>query len=96
MLKTLKWVYKLGVKNERRRIAGFLANAQANRYDPFGTDSRRHLLFEKDMNEEQQHEQKFKEAVDAEVVAIIRSMFEPNERYNRGSASVIFPEGDEK
>ena len=95
MLKTLKWVYKLGVKHERRRVASYLVNAQANHYDPFNVGSSRSLLFEKDMNDEQKEKIKFRDAVDAEVVSIINGLFEPNERYQRGNKSIIFPEGDE-
>lgn len=97
MLKLVKWAYKLGVRNERQRIATYLSSVQAEAMDrfndPFGYQSP--IESKKDAKEKYQRKIDLKKAVDQRIIDIISELFIGEERYQRG-ASVMFPEGEEK
>lgn len=99
MLRLVKWAYKLGVRNERHRIAGFLANAQANKWDGIrGMEAELGIIRDRDESgtkeevEAKRLQQKI--AVDREVIDIIDALFHGEEKYERG-ASFMFPEEKE-
>lgn len=99
MLRLVKWAYKLGVRNERHRIAGFLSSAQANKWDGIYA-AKRDLGIIRDRDEAGTKEEveakrlQQKIAVDREVINIIDALFHGEEKYERG-ASFMFPEEKE-
>ena len=98
MLKLVKWAYKLGVRNERHRIAAYLQSAQEKRsYDiySFEDDMRRNPIESNaDANKRQVAKRERKAEVDKEIINIIQYMFHGEEKYERGT-SVMFPDEDE-
>lgn len=96
MLRTLRWAYSLGVRNERHRIATYLQSAQGERLDRindrFYEDP---ITSKKDAAEKIKRQRQLKKAVDRQVIDIISNLFQGEEKYQRG-ASIMFPEGEEK
>lgn len=96
MLRTLKWVYSLGVKQERVRIASHLqAAAQGKRVvgsvmnDMFADEMRKSRP-----NKRALERLDFDRAVAREVDEIIEGIFRPNGEYV--PTSLMFPEIEEK
>ena len=81
MLKTFRWIYKLGVKHERRRIAAFLQNAQHRRYDSIRDNGRKQEYADQIL-------------VDRAVIDIITQLFSAEEVIQRGR-SQMYPEDEE-
>lgn len=100
MLKTFKWIYKLGVKHERRRIAAFLQTAQNRRYDHINMLEREYKASYRLNGEEGTVDEikvariKEQQAVDEAIIDIIDQLFTPNPSIERGE-SVMFP-GEEE
>lgn len=100
MLKTLKWIYKLGVHHERHRVAAFLQSAQNRRYDDVRTIEQQmgmnYRLGDEEGTMDEVEKQRLKEqvAVDKAVIDIISQMFHGEQKYERG-ASFMFPEDKE-
>lgn len=100
MLKTFKWIYKLGVRHERRRIAAFLQTVQNRRYDHVSMLEREYeasyrLNDEKGTVDEVEIARlKEQQAVDEAVIDIISQLLAPNPPIERGE-SVMFPDEDE-
>jgi len=95
MLKTLKWIYKLGVRNERHRIAAYLQTAQGNRLDRLN-DSINYdapITSKKDATARAKRKADLNRAVDQEVINIIEGLFRGEERYERGE-SIMYPEDE--
>jgi hypothetical protein len=97
MLKTIKFIYRLGVKNERQRIAAFLQTAQNRRYDHVRELERSLGMKYREgdeagtMAEVEERRAKEQIAVDNAVIDIISQLFSSEERIERGG-SVMFPE----
>lgn len=94
-LSVLKWMYELGVRAERRRIAAFLQNVQNRRWDHVrGIEQSLDMSYRNnDRNNDEEAELKRQKSVDEAVNAIISQLFHGEEKYERG-ASVMFPEGE--
>lgn len=95
MLRLVKWAYKLGVKNERHRIAQYLSSAQARRYDNMRAFEEelgmRPVDSKADAAKRNIEKRERQAAVDREVINIINGIFHGEEKYERG-ASFMFPE----
>src|SRR5687768_1548340 len=99
MLQLVKWAYSLGVRNERHRIANYLQNAQAQRWDGIH-DMERQLGVMRSKGEnsdltEIEKKMQRKIVIDREIIDIISGIFHAEEKYQRGE-SVMFPEGEGK
>lgn len=96
MLKTLKWVYDLGVKQERVRIAAHLqAAAQGKRVSSGVMADMFHDEMRKSRPNKRAIERlEFDRAVASEVDEIIDSIFRPNGEYV--PTSLMFPEVEGK
>lgn len=96
MLKTLKWVYGLGVKQERVRIASHLqAAAQGHRV----SSGVMRDMFEDELRKSKPNKRaierlEFDRAVASAVDEIIEGIFRPNGEYV--PTSLMFPEIEEK
>lgn len=96
MLKTLKWVYDLGVKQERVRISAHLQNfAQGARVTHSVMDD----MLREEMNRPKPNKKRlerleFDRAVARQVDEIIEGIFRPNGEYV--PTSLMFPEVEEK
>lgn len=97
MLKTIKFIYRLGVKNERQRIAAFLQTAQNRRYDHVRELERSLGINYREgdekgtMKEVEKRRAEEQIAVDKAIIDIISQLFHGEERIERGG-SVMFPE----
>lgn len=97
MLKTLKWVYGLGVKQERVRIASHLqihstgARNSINAMD----DMFREEMSRPKPNKKRLERMDFDRAVNHRIEEIIQDMFQDNGHYVSG-ASIMFPDELEK
>lgn len=97
MLRTLKWVYNLGVKQERTRIAAYLeqvgheARTEREQLDYMIRDNKELKAFK----EKRMKQLEFNEAVNARIQVIISDMFQDNGQWRPG-ASIIFPEEESK
>lgn len=94
MLKTLKWIYGLGVNHERERISGYL-QAEAQRASNF-TDVADVMLSEprgkKEITEKRKKKLELQVAVENRVQEIVHDMFRSqNEQYIPGD-SFMFPD----
>lgn len=93
MLKTLKWVYGLGVKQERQRIASHLQlHATGARNSINALDD----MFRDEMNKPKPSKNRlermdFDRAVNHKIETIIQEMFQGKDHYVSG-ASIMFPE----
>lgn len=84
MLKTLKWVYETGVKQERVRIASHL-QIILRELEIFDQNS----YLAKDV--EQSKNSEFGRAVNNRLIEIIRGILEPKSEYIT-TTSIMFPE----
>lgn len=96
MLKTLKWVYDLGVKQERVRIAAHLQNfAQGARVtNSVMDDMLREEMRRPKPNKRRLERLDFDRAVAHKVDEIIEGIFRPNGEYV--PTSLMFPEVEDK
>lgn len=96
MLKTLKWVYDLGVKQERVRISAHLQNfAQGRRVTSSVMDDMlREEMSRPKPNKKRLERLEFDRAVAREVDEIIEGIFRPNGEYV--PTSLMFPEVEDK
>lgn len=96
MFKTLKWVYDLGVKQERVRISAHLQAAAQGRRVSAGVMG--DMLFDEGHkrrpNKRAIERLEFDQAVAREVDDIIESIFRPNGEYV--PTSLMFPEVEGK
>jgi hypothetical protein len=94
MLKTLKWVYDLGVKQERQRIARHLEGHVSRLGDEY--DVGRNMLRDiPDSAKRRKQRLELKQAVTLRVIEIVNNILQP--RYeDRASYSVMFPDEDKK
>ena len=97
MLKTFKWVYKLGVDQERQRIAGRLQIAAqgAVRNRDTAYDMLREIGKNESVKPKRKERLEFEMAVNDRVNEIIGELFRYNEEYITGS-SFMFPENGGK
>jgi hypothetical protein len=72
-LNVLKWVYDLGVRNERERIAGYLQSIQAQH--GVGIYGRPQMLIPNEDELAKAKRREFQAAVSAEVSYIIEDIF---------------------
>lgn len=95
MLKTLKWVYDLGVRQERVRIASHLqieaqrAKAHRETVRDIFTDSPK-------ISKSRREKLQLAEAVDNRIQEIINNMFEDNSGHWVSGASLMFPDDKHK
>lgn len=89
-LNVIKWVYDLGVRHERERIAGQLRNIQAQHAAGMATSVRPRLI-EADEDEWRKKERlKFQAAVGQEVHYIIEDIFKAD--FTASLPSIMYPE----
>lgn len=96
MLKTLKWVYDLGVRQERVRIASHLQAAAQGKRVVSGVISD---MFDDELRKSKPNKRAierldFERAVAREVDEIIDQIFRPNGEYV--PTSLMFPEIEDK
>lgn len=96
MLKTLKWVYDLGVRQERVRIAGHLqVRASGLRMERDIMDSMLREEFDRPKHRKGNIERlEFNKAVMHRVEEIVNDIFHPNGEYV--PTSIMFPDGDQE
>lgn len=96
MLKTLKWVYDLGVRQERVRIAGHLqVRANGMRMERDIMDNMLREEFDRPKQRRGRIERlEFNKAVSHRVEEIINDIFHPKGEYI--ATSIMFPEGDQE
>lgn len=92
-LSVLKWVYELGVKHERNRIAAYLRHSQPLR-DPYEIERRVLGANPQLTPTEAKRRAQWQYEVDMGVNSIIDGLFNAEEKYVRGE-SVMFPRGEE-
>jgi hypothetical protein len=89
-----KWIYELGVKHERRRIASYLTKVKYDRRESF-----EHKYYpggsEKDISEARKRERDMQMAVNYEVDAIINAILLPEAPIYQPTNSIMFPKGDQ-
>lgn len=95
MLKTLKWIYNLGVNQERTRLAAYLDTARhqasiqhSTMYDMMHNDAPK-------MSAKRKDRLAFDMAVEQRVEEIINGMFRADEQYVMGS-SILYPDEGRK
>lgn len=98
MLKTLKWVYDLGVRQERTRIASYLqleAQRAGIQRDTALDMLRERADSKKPFSKERKAKLDFSIAVNDRVADIIHTMFMGEQHYEMG-ASFMYPEDERK
>lgn len=98
VLGLVRWAYKLGVRNERHRIAAYLQAAQTKRHDAmsmFDSELRNEPIRDnKDAKKRDIEKRLHQKDVDRDVVNIIDGLFHADKKYERG-ASIMFPDEGE-
>lgn len=96
MIKTLKWIYDLGIRHERVRIASHLqlASQQARTSNESMMDMMRDLG-EKKFSKKRSERLEFNVAVNDRVQVIIQDMFQTSDTWVSG-ASIMFPDDEHK
>lgn len=94
MLKTLKWVYDLGVKQERNRIARYLEGQAAALSNEFAVE---YDMLETMTNNTKQRKARLelKHSVTRQVSDIVRNILAPNYQ-DRDMFSLMFPDDKHK
>lgn len=87
MLKTLKWVYELGVRQERQRIAAILQGELQQRA---AYNQTMHDVINDTKLESQKDKMLKRLAVSSEVSSIVNRLFET--QYHENYVSLMFPE----
>lgn len=100
MVGVLKWVYELGVKHERRRVAAYLRNTQAFKWQEVDRMERQMAsIFDSSkttkLSEAEKQQLMQRIAVERAVEEIIASIFRSQDQYVPGP-SVMFPEGEKE
>src|SRR4051812_45703717 len=97
MLKTLKWVYDLGVKQERQRIAAHLqlASQYSRTENDQMLDMMRDNADRKRPSKTVTEKLRFQSAVNDRIQLIINDMFQGNGSWVEG-ASIMFPDKEKK
>lgn len=98
MLKTLKWVYKLGVNHERTRIASHLQVKMSHITDSRDTihDMLRENADRKRPSKTTAERLMFKLAVEDRVQSLVSEMFEDSNGHWVSGTSLMFPDDQEK
>lgn len=91
MLKTLKWMYDLGVRQERTRIARELENAMTRHHNAASISNS--MLRDPETKEQRKNRLQFREAVHHEVLEIVNVIMQPHSA-EQFPTSVMFPEGE--
>lgn len=93
MLKTLKWVYSLGVRHERVRVAAHLKSLDSGMR--IENDTMMDMLREQKPGKTRKQRLEFDLAVNNKVQDIVNQILRPEEHYEMG-ASLMFPEDEHK
>lgn len=98
LLQIIRWAYRLGVRNERHRIASFLSSASSN-YSHSVSMFERELRedpvrSERDAKKRDIENRAIESRVNSKVINIIDQLFHAEDKYERG-ASVMFPDEEE-
>lgn len=95
MLKTLKWVYELGVKQERNRIARYLEAEAARVGNEYGIEH--DMLREMRDTDKKARRQRLelKHAVTMRVSEIVNNILQPHFE-DRTGFSIMFPDEEQK
>lgn len=99
MLALVKWAYRLGVRNERHRIASYLQSVKANSFNHLDAIEREvGIVRDRDYSDTKKQAEidrlRKKQAVDQALIDIISELFRGEDKYERG-ASVMFPDEEE-